>query len=239
MAPVDEKGYLWVLDLSTETWSMLAPSSSTYPEPRSYHCMTNDGQDTIYIHAGCPEAGRLSDLWAFSTSTLKWKQLASAPDPPRGGPSMAYANGKIYRMNGFDGKTELGGQLDVFDPSSGTWSSNLFPADGMNGPGARSVAVLVTVNIGGDTLLVTIFGESDPSSLGHQGAGKMLSDGWTYSLKDEKWSMIVTGNQDAPDARGWFGADVLSVDGRSGIAVVGGLGESNDRLDDAWLLSFP
>ena len=68
-------------------------------------------------------------------------------------------------MNGFDGKTELGGQLDVFDPSSGTLTSNLFPADGMNGPGARSVAVLVTVNIGGDTLLVTIFDESDPSLL--------------------------------------------------------------------------
>jgi len=97
MAPIEENGCLWVLDLSTATWSRIAPKATgndsnatakTYPQARSYHCMTNDGKDVIYVHAGCPEKGRLSDFWAFKVSTQAWTQLASAPDPPRGGASM-------------------------------------------------------------------------------------------------------------------------------------------------------
>lgn len=238
MAPVDEEGRLWVLDPSNDTWSTLSPSSSTWPEPRSYHCMTNDTRNIIYVHAGCPEKGRRSDLWAFSTSTLEWTELASAPGPPRGGTSMAYADEKIYRMNGFDGEIEQGGSLDVFDPALNNWSSITFTADGKSGPGARSVSALVPVRVDGNTLLVTVFGESDPSSLGHLGAGKMLTDGWAYSLSDQKWSSITAGAQNVPDARGWFDADAVTIDGKEGVVVIGGLGESNDRLDDAWLLSF-
>lgn len=106
MAPIEEKGHVWVLNPSTETWTYLPPSTTAYPEARSYHSMTNNGTDTLYVHAGCPEGCRLSDLWGFNVQTSEWKQLASAPDPPRGGPSIAFAHGKIYRMNGFDGKTE-------------------------------------------------------------------------------------------------------------------------------------
>lgn len=238
MAPVDEQGSLWVWDPSTESWDSLKPSSSTIPEPRSYHCMASDGQDTLYVHAGCPEKGRLSDLWAFSVSKSQWTQLTSAPGPARGGASIAYADGKLYRMNGFDGQTEQGGSLDVFDPAENSWSTIDFKPDGKAGPGARSVAILLPVRSKGETHLVTLFGECDPSSLGHLGAGNMLSDGWAYTLNDGTWSQITAGSRQSPDGRGWFDADVVTVDGQDSIAVVGGLGESNDRLDDAWLLSF-
>lgn len=238
MAPVEEKGHVWVLDAAKDTWTDLPPSSDTYPEARSYHCMTNDGHKTIYVHAGCPESGRLSDLWAFDIFTATWKQLASAPDQPRGGPSIAYADSKLYRMNGFDGKTEQGGNLDVFDPSTNSWTSISFAADGKSGPGPRSVAALLPIRLRGDTILVTLFGESDPSSLGHLGAGKMLSDGWAYSIKDRSWQLIEHQSQHVPDPRGWFDADVGTIDGKDGVIVVGGLGESNNRLNDAWLLSF-
>lgn len=238
MAPIDESGHVWRWDPANESWSSLAPASTAQPVPRSYHCMTSDGQSALYIHAGCPEKGRLADLWSFSILTSEWKQLASAPGPPRGGASIAYAEGKIYRMNGFDGKTELGGCLDVYDPAIDSWTSHAFSADGKSGPGARSVSTLVPVRVGDDVLLVTAFGESDPSSLGHLGAGKMLSDIWAYSLKTKSWSGVSTSSQNAPEARGWFAADEMTIAGRDGVVVVGGLGESNNRLDDAWLLTF-
>lgn len=238
VAPIDERGSLWALEPSTDSWSSIAPSSNSYPAPRSYHCMTNDGQDTIYVHAGCPEKGRLSDLWAFTVSTSEWKQLAAAPDPPRGGPSMAFVDGRIYRMNGFDGEHEQGGSIDVYDIAANSWSSIDFLADGVDDPGARSVAALLPVRVNDDTWLVTLLGESDPSNLGHQGAGKMLSDVWAYSLEAGKWSRVTTSSGAVPEGRGWFDADVVNIDGKDGVVVVGGLGESNERLDDAWLLGF-
>ncbi|KAK4498050.1 hypothetical protein PRZ48_010706 [Zasmidium cellare] len=237
MAPIDEGGAVWALDSSSDSWSKIQPSSGEVPEARSYHCAASDDKDFLYLHAGCPEKGRLSDLWSFSVSSKKWKQLASAPDPPRGGTSIAFVEGKLYRMNGFDGKMEQGGKLDVYDIAKDSWSTIEFAADGKGGPGARSVAALVPVRIGGGVSLVTLFGESDPSSLGHQGAGKMLSDIWAYEIGKGVWSQVETsGGQ--PDARGWFDADVVTVDGKEGIAVGGGLGESNERLGDFWLLSF-
>lgn len=236
MAPIEENGHIWVLEPSTDQWTSLSPSSGSYPGARSYHCMTNNAVDTIYVHAGCPEKGRLSDLWAFNIHQSQWKELAPAPDPPRGGTSIAFVEGKIYRMNGFDGKTEQGGSLDIYDTATNSWSSHVFKADGKTGPGARSVSALVPAHRDGITSLVTIFGESDPSSLGHQGAGKMLSDGWAFSLSDRAWSKINAASAEVPQARGWFDADVVSVDGKEGIVVVGGLGESNERLGDVWLL---
>ncbi|TKA83588.1 hypothetical protein B0A55_00390 [Friedmanniomyces simplex] len=101
--------------------------------------MASEGERTIYVHAGCPEKGRLSDLWAYQLSARKWMKLASAPDPPRGGPSIAFADGKLWRMNGFGGKQEVGGSIDAYDANSDIWSSRPFVADGKSGPGARSV----------------------------------------------------------------------------------------------------
>lgn len=237
MAPVDEEGSVWAFDPSSGSWKILRPVSA-YPPARSYHAMTSDGHDTIYLHAGCPAQGRLSDLWAFSVSRIEWTELAAAPDPPRGGPSIAFADGRLYRMNGFDGKSEQGGAVDVYDPASNSWSSIAFAPDGKTGPGARSVAALLPVRVDGETSLVTLFGESDPSSLGHQGAGKMLSDVWVYSIAEGRWSQINAEGGGQPEGRGWFDADTVGRDGSGGIVVAGGLGESNERLDDAWLLSF-
>lgn len=238
MAPIDEQGSLWVYDSQSSSWTLPPAQSKALPPPRSYHCMTSDGKDSIYVHAGCPESGRLSDLWVFSLHSHQWKQLTSAPDPPRGGASIAYADDKLYRMNGFDGKTEQGGSLDVYDVATDSWTSLSFPADGVKGPGARSVSALVKASVQGRTCLVTMFGERDPSALGHQGAGKMLEDLWLYSISDGEWSPITVDNGDAPPARGWFDADVVRIDGKDYVAVVGGLGESNERLDDVWLLEI-
>ncbi|KAF4178029.1 hypothetical protein CNMCM8694_001968 [Aspergillus lentulus] len=235
MSPIDEAGAVWEFTPQTSSWRLITPASAIQPPPRSYHCMTSDGTDTLYLHAGCPETGRLSDLWAFRLPTREWTPLASAPDPPRGGTSIAFADGALYRMNGFDGKSEQGGCVDVYSPEANTWSSYEFVADGVRGPEARSVSALLPVRIGGRVALVTLFGERDPSALGHQGAGKMLDDVWVFDVEDRSWRRVDVQGAERPCARGWFAADVLDEDA---IVVQGGLDESNGRLGDVWILSF-
>lgn len=236
MAPLEEHGKLWILDELKAEWAHLNPSdpNAPYPEGRSYHAMTSNGVDTIYIHSGCPEKGRLSDLWSFQVDERAWKKLADAPPPSRGGSSIAYSGGRLYRMNGFDGETEQGGSLDTYDPVSNSWTTFPYSPDGQEGPIARSVCSLLAVDVAGQPSLLTLFGESDPSNLGHAGAGKMLSDVWLFDIPLRKWKVVNTTGT-LPPPRGWFDADVVS--GKS-VVISGGLAESNQRLDDIWLLSF-
>lgn len=240
MAPINEKGSLWSYSPSTSQWKLVSPAdcAAPYPTARSYHTMTNDGNHIVYLHAGCPESGRLSDLWSFDINTKVWKSLASAPDPPRGGTSIVYCAGKLYRMNGFDGKQEQGGCLDIYDPSLDSWSTTTYPADGNTGPSARSVSALLAPQVDNKCFLVTLFGEHDPSSLGHAGAGKMLGDVWAYDIADGSWGKLqVTG--ELPQPRGWFDADVAhGNNGREAIVIHGGLAEDNSRLGDIWSMEL-
>ncbi|RHZ55575.1 hypothetical protein CDV55_100574 [Aspergillus turcosus] len=240
MAPIEEAGAFWVFDPVGSAWVQVKPADSRLPYPvgRSYHTLTNNGKDTIFLHAGCPETGRLCDLWAFNIRSRQWRELSPAPGPERGGTSIAYAEGKIFRMNGFDGKKEQGGALDVFDPENNEWDTITYTADGISGPSPRSVSCLLSLKISEKPCLVTMFGEHDPSSLGHQGAGKMLADVWLFDLESRKWSEIPVDANNAPPARGWFDADVIGSNLRPSILVHGGLAESNERLGDIWRLDF-
>lgn len=242
MAPIEEEGAVWSYSPAQSSWSMIKPadSSKPYPPARSYHCATSDGKSTLFIHAGCPAKDRLSDLWKFDVSSQTWTQAPDAPAPPRGGTSIAYSGGKLYRMNGFDGKTEQGGSVDIFDVAANTWSTEAFEADGYNGPEPRSVCALLPVRLQKKDKLLTLFGERDPSSLGHAGAGKMLGDVWVYDITENWWTKLEpTGSDGVPEPRGWFGADVVKAeDGNDSIVLHGGLGEDNQRLTDVWLLTF-
>lgn len=237
MAPIEEQGTVWSFNPATASWSRVTPreTDAPHPEGRSYHAMTSNGVDTIYVHAGCPEKGRLDDLWSYDVKQRQWLQLASAPAPARGGPSIAYLDSRIYRMNGFDGKTEQGGSLDCYDVGSNSWTTFSFSPDGKEGPIARSVCGLLAVKHNDRPKLLTLFGESDPSNLGHAGAGKMLADVWLFDVQNSKWEEIHAKGEHPPP-RGWFDADV--VPGKAAVVVSGGLAESNERLDDVWLLEI-
>jgi N-acetylneuraminic acid mutarotase len=244
MEPIEEDGAVWGYDPTSSSWAKITPADSSKPHPpaRSYHSSASDGQDTLFIHAGCPASGRLSDLWSFNVSTRTWTQAADAPGPNRGGTSLAYSGGKLYRMNGFDGETEQGGSIDMFDIAGNSWSSKTFKADGNDGPEARSVTVLLPVHLGRKDKLLTLFGERDPSSLGHAGAGKMLSDVWIYDISEDWWTQLhPEGSDGTPASRGWFDADVIksaSAMGNDSVLLHGGLGGDNERLDDVWTLNF-
>lgn len=236
MTPIDERGSLWDLSHRPNQWSPIYPANldAPVPSPRSYHALTSDTRDTLYLHAGCPDKGRLSDLWAFQLSTRRWISLADAPEPARGGTNIAFCpeTERLYRMNGFDGKTEQGGSLDVYNPETDCWTSIAYRADSKEGPEPRSVSALLCVTVAGQPWLLTPFGERDPSSLGHAGAGKMLGDVWAWDVKGEAWTRVENTSAESPEPRGWFAADLLGDDT---VVVQGGLNEGNERLGDVWV----
>ncbi|RSL62963.1 hypothetical protein CEP53_004571 [Fusarium sp. AF-6] len=240
MKPIEENGGLWRYEVSKAQWTLLQPSDASAPFPagRSYHCITSDGVSKVYVHSGCPQEGRLHDLWVFDIVESAWRELPQAPGPARGGASITFADGKLYRMNGFDGKKEQGGSLDVFNIEASTWKTIYYKADGIRGPEPRSVSTLLPVTVQGKPFLVTVFGEGNPSPLGHAGAGNMFSDGWAYEIEQNLWHKLDTAPE-GPAPRGWFDADLARDEaGKETIVVHGGLGEDNQRLGDVWSLRF-
>lgn len=240
MAPIEEKGGLWRYTPNQSLWKLieLADPSTPYLPSRSYHAMASDGSDNIYVYAGCPEKGRLSDIWSFNVESNTWTELPAAPPPARRGTSITVSGGKLYRMNGFDGKSELGGTIDVLDLATRTWSTIPYKSDGIHGPESRSVSAILAVKVKERNFLVTLFGKRDPSSLGHAGAGRVLADVWAFDLGREEWTEVEP-KGDAPLPRGWFGADVVAGDdGSHAVIIHGGLAEDNSRLGDVWKLQF-
>ena len=179
MTALPENGRVWVYDTTTYTWTHLDPDGSSYPEPRSYHASTASANPlqihqgdsdsrfdpkpvdtkphgTIFISGGCLASGRVLDLWGFDVASRKWSQYPEPPGPARGGACLTLFRNCLYRFGGFDGKSELGGQIDHLDVSgisersgkghlpiathSGEWQSISIPTH--TGPGNRSVAGL-------------------------------------------------------------------------------------------------
>jgi hypothetical protein len=76
-------------------------------------------------------------------------------------------------------------------------------------------------------MLLSLFGGRDPSSLGHQGAEKMLADVWADDAGSGAWVEVRQEGDGPPAPRGWFAADVV---GEGKIVLQGGLAENNSRL---------
>jgi hypothetical protein len=118
---------------------------------------------------------------------------------------------------------------------------------------------------GGREYLVLLLGEQSPSGAGHEAAGKFWSDVWAFqippvgmtaaSFKDAflqatgrktgegKWSRLVLEPYDdeveadvrGPGARGWFASAAMGDLEESGVVLLGGIDEKNERLNDAWI----
>lgn len=140
----------------------------------------------------------------------------------------------LYRMNGFDGTSECGGEINLYHPEMDFWTTKSFKADGINGPEARSVSALLCIQIAQKCYIITLFGEHDPSSLGHAGAGKMLQNIWAWDTEDGIWYEVSQEGrgEESPAPRGWFAAQKYGDDS---IVVHGGLAEDNSRLGDVWI----
>ncbi|KAL9042201.1 MAG: hypothetical protein Q9214_003854 [Letrouitia sp. 1 TL-2023] len=240
---LDEQGCVWEFDTKFGHWSALNPTkNSPSPESRSYHASacTNhplpsstdhtkgghsksgfEGHGTIFIHGGCTNSGRLNDLWGFDVASRIWSKFPDAPGPARGGACLTLTQNRLYRMGGFDGQSELGGQIDYLDVSATTFDDKggrgelavvastrqwetVQPASESPFPGSRSVAGLEPVTTGqGRMYLVLFLGERSPSSSGHADGGTFWDDVWSYQLRPD--GMTAASFKDA--TRELFGAN--------------------------------
>ncbi|KAI4097381.1 MAG: hypothetical protein L6R37_006817 [Teloschistes peruensis] len=225
MEALNEEGAVWEYDTKFNQWSRLKPvKDSPAPQARSYHSTAStahpvssaedhteaalDATDperhgTIFIHGGCTASGRLNDLWGFDVAARTWSPFPDAPGVARGGSCLTFAQDRLYRFGGFDGKGELGGQIDVLQLSTttfhdqggrgelavfsptGKWES-IAPTSKSPMPGNRSVAGLQPVTTGqGRNYLILFLGEKDASSSGHEGAGSFWDDVWSFQLRPQ------------------------------------------------------
>ncbi|KAA1475183.1 galactose oxidase [Dentipellis sp. KUC8613] len=231
-------------DSSSIQWARVpAQNEDDAPEPRSYHVsVVHDNK--IYIHAGCPAAGRLGTLHAFDLRTRTWAQLAPAPGPARGGTALApttLRDGRtvFVRFGGFAGhelpapSDSAGGTIDIYDPRADSWHTLTPAPDAVHGvPGARSVHGLVGGS-GGRALLW--YGEREASALGHAGAGAFWGDVWVLESgigggagegegegegRGWAWRRAEVRAADegvgVPEARGWFAGAAWEAEEESG-----------------------
>ncbi|UZJ55577.1 hypothetical protein CBS101457_004897 [Exobasidium rhododendri] len=250
---------VWRFDVASEQWSKMSSTASRdsdFPQARSFHTMTI-AADTLYVHAGCPAKGRVSDLNAFDITTQAWSSAPSAPEPGRGGTVLAAIRSPhdpndqaLVRWGDFCGH-ELGGPLDVFDPVTQRWTSYETKMEGSSSePAKRSVHGLVpyygthrTSTAQGTKEVVAIMfmgeGVGAPAELGHDGAGKFLSDIYALLHHQNTYSWLpLEASGVCPEPRGWFAFDSApSMRGKgTDIVLHGGLHETNERLHDAWIL---
>jgi len=255
MAPIEgEQAGLWRCSAGEQgplvRWEGLeALNEADAPQARSYHAMAAYN-DQVFVHAGCPASGRLSELHAYSLTSKSWNVLANGPDPGRGGTVLISARLQnkpvLLRHAGFAGY-ELGADhtIDVYDIGANKWSTvSPSPDSGAGSPGARSVHGFASYSSRKhpDAIAVLYHGERDPSSLGHAGAGAFWDDVWLL-LQDDvgglAWKKVEVASAERPAGRGWF-PSASYQNGVAGTTVLlhGGLLSSNERSDELWSLEI-
>ncbi|KAL8867969.1 MAG: hypothetical protein Q9174_005308 [Haloplaca sp. 1 TL-2023] len=225
MKAIEEEGAVWEYDTKFSKWARIVPAKgSPCPDARSYHSSTStshpqpiaedqnnagDGDvdperhGTLFVHAGCTASGRLNDVWGFDIAARTWSQFPDAPGDARGGSSLTSTQDRLYRFGGFNGKSELGGQIDYLQlttttfndqggkgemavaSATGNWKS-IKPSSDSSMPGNRSVAGLKPITTGqGRNYLILFLGERDASASGHEAAGKFWDDVWSFQLRPD------------------------------------------------------
>ncbi|KAI0756257.1 galactose oxidase [Daedaleopsis nitida] len=246
--------------LQSVRWERIsAENEDEAPEPRSYHTAVAHGGH-IYVHAGCPESGRLSTLHTFSLQDKQWKTLASAPEPARGGTvlvaaALAEETSVLLRYGGFCGhELPAAGEVDIYVVSQDKWVTVQPTADPAHGsPGPRSVHGFTPFQSPlpelANAVAVVYHGERDASNAGHAAAGSFWDDVWLLSkepggdiLAGWAWQRLDVVSEDDdhfPEGRGWF-PPVSWVDphGESKVVMFGGLLSDNSRSDELWELEI-
>ncbi|CAI4215704.1 unnamed protein product [Parascedosporium putredinis] len=184
-----------------------------------------------------------------ASAVIVWSELPSPPGPARAGSSICVTKGKIFRFGGFDGREELGGQVDVLRLASDSFNDAVSKGE-----------VAVTAR---DYLLL-LMGEETPGDSGNGSPGTFLSDAWVFnipspnggSIKDTvfnvisrkstaaegRWTKITAEPYDddvtdeLPSARGWVSAAAVDELEEPAVFLWGGIGNGNQRLGDGWIL---
>eukprot|EP00271_Cylindrocystis_brebissonii_P017676 TRINITY_DN4685_c0_g1_i1.p1 TRINITY_DN4685_c0_g1~~TRINITY_DN4685_c0_g1_i1.p1 ORF type:complete len:327 (-),score=43.89 TRINITY_DN4685_c0_g1_i1:1037-2017(-) len=224
----EEMDELFSFDTESGVWTKL-PWGAPH---RSYHALAADPvRQQLYTFGGCsPSHGRLNDLWRYDCATKTWTACPPPPSAcvPRGGPGLAVANDRVWVLFGFNGKSEQG-DVHCYEISSEKWEPSEVAFSGPAKPSPRSVFAAVTLG----SSIVVYGGELDPSDDGHMGAGMFSDETWVMNAETREWAKPVLEGSAHPGGRGWCPAAPL---GDKRMLVYGGNSESNDRLDDMWIL---
>ncbi|KAF8132350.1 hypothetical protein EV363DRAFT_1295842 [Boletus edulis] len=107
--------------------------------------------------------------------------------------------------------------LEIYTPSTDTWSTVYPPPIPNTASGARSLVVFVTrTNTTPQRILVALLhhSERDASSVGHAGAGIFWDDAWllvvtSTSTLSLEWKKLRVEGTHLPQHRGWFPASYV------------------------------
>jgi hypothetical protein len=118
-------GDLWSLDPQSKVWTEIE-ISGTWPEARSWHGWTGAGSTLYLLGGGSEYSGGDSgyteeakeDMWAFSTTTSTWAQLASGPSHTYF--SLGASGGLIYILGG--AWADVTGYFWSYDPEENAWT---------------------------------------------------------------------------------------------------------------------
>ncbi|MBI4427707.1 MAG: T9SS type A sorting domain-containing protein [Ignavibacteriales bacterium] len=134
------KNDLWALNLSTMSWQMIAPSTSTIPQSRfSHNAMMDSALNRMLVWSG-QGSGLYNDVWAFNFSDSTWIQLW-ANGNVSGAPLTRYGTAAILdhskrRLVNFAGFTSDSGRYKdtwYFHVDSSKWSNQTYATN----PGLR------------------------------------------------------------------------------------------------------
>ncbi|KAL2148724.1 hypothetical protein VTH82DRAFT_1871 [Thermothelomyces myriococcoides] len=186
-APTERASDVWAFDVRSRVWQRLpdAPGS-----PR--------GGAALAI-----SRGRLYRFGGFNGSSQEGGQLDFLElgvdvfdDQVSRGEAVLCARGGGWKTLLFGGKEDVGyREADpAVRPSSSPDGGDPYDEEAGTGParwpGARSVAGLEAVTVGGGReYLVLMFGEREASGIGHAGAGRFWDDVWAFQVPAEDMSL--------------------------------------------------
>lgn len=105
----------WVYDPRVGTWLSIADM----PSRRAGHGLVSVGS-RIYALGG--RGGSASRVWAYDPGADSWEAVGDAMPAPRVAAAYVPVDGRIYAIGGLsDGMATS--RVDIFDPSSGRWTS--------------------------------------------------------------------------------------------------------------------
>lgn len=202
----------WRFDPFTDSWERRAD----LPGPRHHMPLVAVG-DSLFAVGGLTGTDFVAqgNLWMYTESADEW--VARPGPPPRGASAAAVLGGKIYLIGGY-GTGVVGRDVDVYDPSTATWS--------------RAAPLPVPL----DHLEAAVVGGHLYAVCGRQfSVGSRFAVVQRYDPVENRWEVIA----EAPTATAGHAVAVLN--GR--IHVLGGEGGQTsqthfafDPAEEAWTL---
>lgn len=141
-------------DTVYETYSQLADM----PVPRTrFGAAVGNGNLYVVGGFGGPTAMndndtytavQLGDLVVYNVASNKWSRTNATLATPRSDHCAAWANGKLYVIGGYDNIYNTLGSVEVFDPSSGRFSSGISLPEPRGDVGCNSIGNTILVHGG-------------------------------------------------------------------------------------------